>query len=106
MLSNSGLSKDFWAEAINMAGYLVNRSPSTAIESKTHFEVWSGTPTDYSNLRVFGCPTYTHMNDGKLEPRAKKCTFLGYASGTKGYSYGVEIQSLLSLTRQKRVLGQ
>ena len=71
MLSNSGLSKDFWAEAINMAGYLVNRSPSTAIESKTHFEVWSGTPTDYSNLRVFGCPTYTHMNDGKLEPRAR-----------------------------------
>ena len=103
MLSNSGLSKDFWAEAINMAGYLVNRSPSTAIESKTHFEVWSGTPTDYSNLRVFGCPTYTHMNDGKLEPRAKKCTFLGYASGTKGYRLWCRDSKSLELIVSKDV---
>ena len=85
MLSNCGLSKDFLAEAINMACYLVNRSPSIAIECKTPVEVWSGAPVDYFNLRVFGCPVYAHVNDGKLKPRAKKCIFLGYASGTKGY---------------------
>jgi transposase InsO family protein len=48
MLSHSGLGKDFWAEAINTACYLVNRSPSTAIECKTPFEIWSGLPADYS----------------------------------------------------------
>jgi len=48
MLSTANLSKDFWAEAINMACYLVNRYPSTAIECKTPVEVWFGTPTDYS----------------------------------------------------------
>ena len=85
MLSNCGLSKDFWAEAINMACYIVYRTPSTAIECKTPFEVWSDAPVDYSNLRVFGCPAYAQVNDGKLEPRAKKCIFLGYASRTKGY---------------------
>ncbi|KAG9454463.1 hypothetical protein H6P81_007367 [Aristolochia fimbriata] len=35
MLSNAGLGKDFWAEATSMTCYLVNRSPSTAIECKT-----------------------------------------------------------------------
>uniref|UniRef100_A0A2P2M4R4 Retrovirus-related Pol polyprotein from transposon TNT 1-94 n=1 Tax=Rhizophora mucronata TaxID=61149 RepID=A0A2P2M4R4_RHIMU len=26
-----------------------------------------------------------HVNDGKLEPRVKKCIILGYASRMKGY---------------------
>ena len=39
MLSNASLSKEFWVEAVNMACYLVNWSPSTAIELKTPIEV-------------------------------------------------------------------
>ena len=85
MLSNAGLSKCFWAEAVNTACYLVNRSPSTTIDFKTPEEVWSGTPANYSHLRVFGCPAYFHVNDGKLELREKKVIFLGYATGVKGY---------------------
>ena len=72
MLSKFGLSKDFWAEAINMACYLGNRSPSTVIEFKTPLEVWFGTLADYSILRVFGCPIFAHVNDGKLELSANK----------------------------------
>ena len=85
ILSNAGLPRKFWAEAVNTACYLINRSPSTAIECKTPVEVWSGAPADYTNLRIFGCPAYAHVNDGKLEPRARKCIFLGYADGVKGY---------------------
>ena len=81
MLSNVGLSKDFWAGAVSMTCFLVNRSPSTAIELKSPEEVWSGKPADYSNLRIFGCHAYMHVSEGKLEPRARKCIFLGYASG-------------------------
>ena len=85
MLSNAGLSKDFWAEAVNTACYLINRSPSTAIDFKNPEEVWSGAPANYSHLRVFGCSAYFHVSDDKLEPRAKKAIFLGYATGVKGY---------------------
>ena len=85
MLSNAGLSKDFWVEAVSTTCFLVNRSLSTAIEFKTPKEVWSGKPADYLNLRIFGCPAYMHVSEGKLEPRARKCIFLGYACGVKGY---------------------
>ncbi|KAG8483701.1 hypothetical protein CXB51_023428 [Gossypium anomalum] len=35
--------------------------------------------------KIFGCPAYAHVNNGKLEPRSIKCVFLGYKAGVKGY---------------------
>ena len=85
MLSNAGLHRHFWAEAASTACCLINRSPSIAINKKTPIEVWSGSLANYSELRVFGCIVYAHAYNGKLEPRAVKCIFLGYKSGVKGY---------------------
>ena len=85
MLVSSGLPNLFWGEAVMTAAYLVNRSPSTAIELKTPEYMWTGKNPDYSNLRVFGCAAYAHQVEGKLEPRSVKCIFLGYPQGTKGY---------------------
>nr|CAD40363.2 OSJNBa0093P23.9 [Oryza sativa Japonica Group] len=85
MLSNAGLPKQFWAAAVSTTCYLINRSPSYAIDKKTPIKVWSGFPANYSDLRVFGCTAYAHVDNGKLEPRAIKCIFLGYSSGVKGY---------------------
>ena len=72
MLSNAGLNRHFWAEAASIACYLIYRSPSIAIDKKTPIEVWSGSPADYSQLRVFSCTAYAHVDNGKLEPRAIK----------------------------------
>ncbi|KAG8475193.1 hypothetical protein CXB51_031757 [Gossypium anomalum] len=71
MLSNANLLKSFWAEA--------------ASTKKTPQEVWSGIPSNYSDLNIFGCPAYAHADNGKLEPRSIKCVFLGYKAGVKGY---------------------
>ncbi|GKC18850.1 retrovirus-related pol polyprotein from transposon TNT 1-94, partial [Tanacetum coccineum] len=64
--------------------YLINRSPSTAIEKETPIEMWSGHPSDYGMLRIFGCVAYSHVKQGKLKPRAVKCVLLGYPEGVKG----------------------
>ncbi|KAH9650990.1 hypothetical protein KPL70_026576 [Citrus sinensis] len=53
--------------------------------ARTPYELWSGKPADYSHLRIFGCSAYAHVKQGKLEPRAFKCVFLGYPAGVKGY---------------------
>jgi hypothetical protein len=85
MLSNAKMHRRFWAEAASTACYLINRSPSIPLDKKTPIEVWSGSPADYSELRVFGCTAYAHVDNGKLELRAVKCIFLGYGSGVKAY---------------------
>ncbi|KAG8487019.1 hypothetical protein CXB51_020709 [Gossypium anomalum] len=85
MLLNANLPKSFWAEAASTACFLINRSPSVAIEKKTPQEVWSGNPVNYSDLKIFGCPAYAHVDNGKLEPRSIKYVFLGYKAGVKRY---------------------
>ena len=88
MLSNVGLwdHKVFWAEAVSTTCYLVNRSPHTSIDFQIPEEVWSSNLVDYLTLRIFRCPVFAHVNDGKLSPRVVKCMFLGYAYESKGYS--------------------
>ena len=86
LLSNAGLGKEFWAEAVTYACHLVNRLPSTAIDGKTPFEKWFGKPApDYDSLHVFGSTAYYHVKESKLDPRAKKAVFMGITSGIKGY---------------------
>ena len=85
MIFNAQLIKDFWAEAIYMACYIVNRAPSTSLDFQTLEEVWLCTTTNYSNLIAFGCTTHMHVNNEKLKFWAKKSTFLGYAFGVKGH---------------------
>jgi hypothetical protein len=48
MLKASDLRKPLWAEVVNTICYVINRSPSTAIEMKTPMEMWTGKPADYS----------------------------------------------------------
>ena len=86
MLSNNGLGKQFWAEAITYARHLVNHLPSSAIGGKTPVEVWFEKPaTDYNSLHDFGSTAYYHRKESKLDPRAKKVLFMGITSGVKGY---------------------
>ncbi|KAE8721509.1 hypothetical protein F3Y22_tig00015910pilonHSYRG00102 [Hibiscus syriacus] len=63
---NAGLPKHFWAEAVNMACYLINRSPRASLVGKVAEEVWTGHDVSFDNLRIFGCPAYVH------DPVAKK----------------------------------
>ncbi|CAM6082590.1 unnamed protein product [Calypogeia fissa] len=50
--------------------------------------MWYGKPANYSRLRVFGCEAYvlhTPVGRTKLDPRSRKCIFLGYDKSVKGY---------------------
>ena len=53
MLSNVGLSKEFWVEVVNSTCYLVNKSSSIPINCRTLKEVWSSSFFSFANLRIF-----------------------------------------------------
>ena len=50
MLSNAKLPKSLWVEGAAIAYFLTIRSPLVALDKKTSIEVWSNTPTIYSDL--------------------------------------------------------
>lgn len=51
-------------------------------------EMWTGKLADYSTLHSFGCHAYVMYNAEertKLNPKSRRCIFLGYVDGVKGY---------------------
>ena len=68
--------------------YIMNRTPTAAIHDITPEQQFTGTKPDVSHLKVFGCIAYVHVPDElrtKLDPKAKKCIFVGYSLEQKGY---------------------
>jgi hypothetical protein len=51
---------------------------------------WRGKEVNLQHLRVFGCVSYVRVKDSdrdKLDPKARKCVFIGYGSDDMGYRF-------------------
>ena len=58
MLQTKGLLHKQWAEAVNMAAYILNLSGPTKVDGKTTSELWYGKTTKTSYLKIFGTDCY------------------------------------------------
>jgi hypothetical protein len=79
MLKGCNLSKDFWAEALNSAVYIVNIIPSRGKVSP--YEALFGRCPKLSNLRIFGCKAFVQFPRDtikKLDDRAWEGVLVGY----------------------------
>jgi len=88
MLNEKNLPNDFWAEAVVIVIYIMNRTPTIVVHGMTPEEKFIGKKPNVSHLIVFGCIAYVHIPDdkrSKLDPNAEKCIFIRYSLEQKGY---------------------
>jgi hypothetical protein len=93
MLSGVRLGKELWVEAVVIACYLINRSPSLSVDEKTPHKVWIGNKHSLTHLKVFGCEAYVNVpnkNTSKLDKKAKNVYLLGIKMVSKVIIFGTQ----------------
>jgi hypothetical protein len=81
LLLHVGLPDRFWGHAFLAMVYIRNRCWSSG-SNGIPIQLVTGKAPDLSNLRVFGCPAFVHIDVSrrkKLQDKAWKGTFVGYA---------------------------
>lgn len=82
MMIDSGLAAWLWAECVMTAVYLINRTPTSANEGRTPFEMLYHTPPRIIHFRRFGSIAFItipkELQQGKFSARTKRCIFIGY----------------------------
>ena len=100
MLHSRNVPAKFWAEAVQTAVYVLNRTTSTSRSHTTPYEAWWGLKPSLNHLRIFGCSAFIHAEKHtrtKLKPKSRPGMFLGYSEESKAYR-------IWDLTKQKVVI--
>lgn len=81
MLYAKGLDLRYWAEAAQMAAYVLNRSGSKTRNGHILYELWWGKKPNVSHLRVFRSLAFAHIPKElrkKLDSKSFRTVFVGY----------------------------
>lgn len=87
-IHDKNLPRELWAEAIQCACHVINKLPPWPGKEKSPFELLYGEKPAVDYFRVFGAICYVHIPKtirSKLDPKAKKCIFVGYDPYRKGW---------------------
>lgn len=84
----ANLPISFWGECIMTAAYLINRTPTPLLDGKTPYDMLFDQTPSYNTLRVFDCLCFAKnrpRTKDKFGSRTRKCIFVGYPYGKKGW---------------------
>jgi hypothetical protein len=81
LLFQSKLPNKFWSYAVVHATFIINRVTTPLLQNKSPYHLLYNHPPNLEHLKVFGSLCYAstlHIHRTKLDPRARKCVFIGY----------------------------
>lgn len=87
MLFHAKLDYSFWGMALLCAAYVLNFRVIDEQNAKSAHEIFYNEKPSVKHLRTFGCDAYVHVPEQtrhKLQPRAVKAIFIGYAPRNDG----------------------
>jgi hypothetical protein len=102
LLNDQGLSMFLWGEEAMTKIYVHNRSPHRILKDMTPEEAFLGKKPNVENLRIFGCPVYSHIpkdKRNKLKPSGNKGIFVGYNDSSKAYRIYIPEQHKIEVRR-------
>jgi len=88
MLMEMSVPRKFWPEAVQYVVYILNRSPSKALNDITPEEKWSSWKPSVEHLRIFGSLAYAlvpYQKRIKLDEKSIKCVMFGVSKESKAY---------------------
>jgi len=88
MLHSTKLSIKLWAEAVNTAAYIINRTGPTKVADKTPYELWMGKQASVDHLKIFGTECFVHIpkqKRQKLDAKSVRGYLVGYCGDKDGY---------------------
>ena len=90
MLEQAGLPDSFRGEAVGAYVHVRNMIPTAANPTTTPFELWHKKKPEVSNLRIWGCNAYVHVQKDKrtgIHSHMERCIFLGYPPDYAGWKF-------------------
>lgn len=107
LLLEAKLPQMFWAEAINTANYLLNRSPSRSLNGETPFQRWLGHTPSVRHLHIFGAKAFVlnkNPNKGKLASKTEEGIFMGYSDISKAFRIWMPHPQKVIISRDVKVI--
>lgn len=94
MLHAKDLPLKLWAEAVNTAAYILNRTGPTSVNEKTPFELWFGKEsTPIEHFKIFGIECYVHVpkqKRQKWDEKGQKGIVIRYCDEKDGYQIWIQ----------------
>lgn len=105
MLKQTKVPQRFWGEAAKHSVYVLNRSPTKAVDTKTPYEALLKKKPNLEFLRVFGCvgfATEPKVDQHKLDDRGRAMVYFGSEPGSKAFRMYDPVENKIRIRRTVR----